>query len=78
MRASHAATISKVEDEYVFYLQSRGIPKHIAIQMIVEGFFSTIFDRMGNERVKDKLMKAVVRKMTGKQISTEELKEVLV
>ena len=63
VRASHAATISKVEEEYIFYLQSRGIPRNIAIQMVVEGFFSTIFDRMGNERVQEKLMAAVTRKM---------------
>ncbi len=63
VRASHAATISKVEEEYIFYLQSRGIPRNIAIQMIVEGFFSTVFDRMGNERVKEKLLATVTRKM---------------
>jgi Fe-S cluster assembly protein SufD len=65
VRASHAATISKVEDEYIFYLQSRGIPRKIAVQMIVEGFFSTVFDRMGSERVKEKLFEAVHRKMAG-------------
>lgn len=73
VRASHAATISKVEEEYVFYLQSRGIPHEDAIQMIVEGFFSTIFDRMGNERVKEKLMRTVTRKMTGEEQPIEEL-----
>lgn len=63
VRASHAATISQVEEEYVFYLQSRGIPRKIAVQMIVEGFFSTVFNRMKNERVKEKLMDAVLKKM---------------
>jgi len=63
VRASHAATISKVEEEYIFYLQSRGIPRQAAVQMIVEGFFSTIFARMGNERVQEKLMTSVTRKM---------------
>jgi Fe-S cluster assembly protein SufD len=65
VRASHAATISQVEDEYVFYLQSRGIPRDTAVKMIVEGFFSTVFNRMGNERVQERLMTAVQRKMAG-------------
>jgi Fe-S cluster assembly protein SufD len=63
VRASHAATVSQVEEEYIFYLQSRGIPRETAIQMIVEGFFSTVFNRMGNERVRARLMEAVTRKM---------------
>lgn len=63
VKASHAATISQVEEEYIFYLQSRGIPRKIAVHMIVEGFFSTVLSRMGNERVKTRLMDAVVEKM---------------
>ena len=65
VRASHAATIGKVEEEYIFYLQSRGIPRNIAVQLIVEGFLLTVFDRMGNERVKEKLLATVSRKMAG-------------
>jgi len=64
VRASHAATISQVEEEYIFYLQSRGIPRKTAVQMIVEGFFETVFARMGDERVREHLMDAVSRKMT--------------
>ena len=63
VRASHAATISQVEEEYVFYLQSRGIPRKVAVQMIVEGFFETVFARMGDERVREHLMDAVSQKM---------------
>lgn len=63
VRASHAATISQVEEEYVFYLMSRGIPRSIAVQMIVEGFFETVFARMGNERVRERLMEAVEQKL---------------
>ena len=65
VRASHAATISQVEEEYVFYLQSRGIPREKAVHMIVEGFFETVFNRMGNERVRQRLTEAVARKMVG-------------
>ncbi len=63
VRASHAATISKVEEDYIFYLQSRGIPREQAVALIVNGFFTTIFDRMGNERVRDKMIAAVAQRM---------------
>jgi Fe-S cluster assembly protein SufD len=65
VRASHGATVSKIEEEYVFYLMSRGIPRETAVRMVVEGFFYKVFDRMYNERVRDKLFKAVSAKIGG-------------
>lgn len=37
-RIEHEATVSKVSDEQLFYLMSRGIPEAEALQMIVMGF----------------------------------------
>jgi Fe-S cluster assembly protein SufD len=65
VRASHGATVSRVDEEYIFYLQSRGIPRSTAVRMIVEGFFSSIFDRMSQERVRQKLAAAVSEKIGG-------------
>jgi Fe-S cluster assembly protein SufD len=63
VRASHGATIGKIEEEYVFYLQSRGIPRKTAVRMVVEGFFYKVFDRMYNERVREKLYNVVSAKI---------------
>ncbi len=63
VRASHAATIGKIVEEYVFYLMSRGIPRRTAVRMVVEGFFYKVFDRMYNERVKNKLFEVVSAKI---------------
>jgi len=63
VRASHGSTTSKIDDEYVFYLMSRGIPRNTAIRMVVEGFFHKVFDRMYNERVREKLFNAVSAKI---------------
>lgn len=38
VRCSHAASVSTVSKEHLFYLQSRGIPSGQARSMIVEGF----------------------------------------
>ena len=65
MRASHGATVGKIDEEYVFYLMSRGISRNTAVRMVVEGFFYKVFDRMYNERVRDKLFKAVSAKIGG-------------
>jgi Fe-S cluster assembly protein SufB len=38
----HEATVSKIGDEQLFYLESRGIPKSQAESMIVNGFIEPI------------------------------------
>jgi Fe-S cluster assembly protein SufD len=63
VRASHGATIGRIDEEYIFYLMSRGIPRSTAVRMVVEGFFYKVFDRMHNERVREKLFNAVSAKI---------------
>ncbi len=63
VRASHGATTGKIDEEYIFYLMSRGIPRSTAVRMVVEGFFHKVFDRMYNERVREKLFNAVSAKI---------------
>lgn len=38
VKCSHAASISQIPEEHIFYLMSRGIPRLEAEEMIVEGF----------------------------------------
>lgn len=40
VRCSHAASVSNIPADHLFYLQSRGIPERQAEEMIVEGFLS--------------------------------------
>jgi Fe-S cluster assembly protein SufD len=63
VRASHGATVGRADEDHVFYLQSRGIPRNTAIQMITEGFFANVFDRMSQEKVREKLETAVAAKI---------------
>ena len=37
-RIEHEATVSKISEEQLFYLMSRGIPEEEAVEMIVMGF----------------------------------------
>jgi Fe-S cluster assembly protein SufD len=65
VRASHGATVGRVDEEHLFYLQSRGIPRSTAERMVVEGFFSGVFDRISQDRVREKLAAAVSAKISG-------------
>lgn len=40
VKCSHAATISKVPEEHLFYLMSRGLSKEASEKLIVDGFLN--------------------------------------
>jgi Fe-S cluster assembly protein SufD len=40
VKCSHAASVSRIPAEHLFYLQSRGIDQHTAEELVVEGFLS--------------------------------------
>ena len=54
-RCSHGATVGPLDDELIFYMQSRGIPADEAQEMLVDGFFAEVLDRVPSERVQDRV-----------------------
>lgn len=63
VRCTHGATISQVEEEHLFYLESRGIPRTEAQKLIVEGFFRPVIDRIPVEEIQGFLEGAIARKV---------------
>ncbi|MFQ5986047.1 MAG: SufD family Fe-S cluster assembly protein [Thermoplasmata archaeon] len=45
-RAKHAASVAQLDDDQVFYLMSRGIPRDRARRMLVEGFLTPIVEQV--------------------------------
>jgi Fe-S cluster assembly protein SufD len=52
VRCGHAASVGPVDDEAVFYLESRGIPHDEAERLIVTGFFQEVLDRVTIDEVR--------------------------
>jgi len=65
LRCTHGASTSRLNDEQIFYLMSRGLPRATAVRMMVDGFFGEIFDRIPVETVRAWLSGAIERKMAG-------------
>ena len=38
VKCSHAASVSRIPDEHLFYLQTRGLSQHAAEELVIEGF----------------------------------------
>ena len=59
VKARHGATVSQLEDEYVFYLRSRGIPAEEARRLLIQGFVGEILDRVKVEALRRSLRRVV-------------------
>jgi Fe-S cluster assembly protein SufD len=63
VRCTHGATIAQIEEEYVFYLMSRGITRTEAEKLIVDGFFDEVIERVPDESVQQTVRAAIDKKI---------------
>lgn len=63
VRCTHGSTSGRVDEELIFYAQSRGFTRAEAVRMIVTGFFQQIFDRITIESVREALGAAIARQV---------------
>jgi Fe-S cluster assembly protein SufD len=59
VRCGHAASVGPVEEDQLFYLMSRGIPRAEAEKLIVFGFFNEVLDRVTLEEVRESAARAI-------------------
>jgi Fe-S cluster assembly protein SufD len=51
VRCTHGATTGQIDEEELFYLASRGIPRSKAQRLIVHGFLQEVIDRVGDPMI---------------------------
>ncbi len=51
VKCSHGATTGKIDDSNIFYFLSRGIPRRMAEELMVFGFFEEIIEKFDNEEL---------------------------
>jgi len=59
IRCTHGAAVSPVDEELVFYLESRGLERDSAEQLIVEGFFQSTLAKLGVPVVEESVWSAI-------------------
>jgi Fe-S cluster assembly protein SufD len=65
VRCGHAASVGPVDDDTIFYLQSRGIPRADAERLIVTGFFQEVLDRVTIDEVREGAEMAIASELAG-------------
>jgi Fe-S cluster assembly protein SufD len=63
VRCGHAASVGPVDEDTIFYLTSRGIPRAEAERLIVIGFFQEVLDRVQIEQVRKNAELAILEEL---------------
>lgn len=63
VRCTHGATVGQLDDESVFYLRSRGIPKEEAIRVLIRAFADDIFENISSEPLHEHIQKLIFEKL---------------
>ena len=63
VKCSHGSTTGQVDETELFYLMSRGIPRHEAEKLVVFGFFGEVTSRVPLWGLKEKLDRAIEGKI---------------
>lgn len=59
VRCTHGATGGRVDEEEIFYAQTRGLTRREATRLVVTGFFQQVLDRITIESVREALSEVI-------------------
>jgi Fe-S cluster assembly protein SufD len=59
VRCTHGATVGQIDQEALFYMQSRGIPAGVARQLLIHAFAGEVLDLMKWQPAREKLAAAL-------------------
>jgi Fe-S cluster assembly protein SufD len=63
VKCSHASTVGPIDDDQLYYLESRGIPPEDAERLIILGFFDDVLERLPVSALSQGLRRSVVDKL---------------
>lgn len=61
VKASHAAGVGKMDEEHLYYLQTRGLTKKQAMQLITYGYLQPVIEVVQNEMLKARFETALAK-----------------
>lgn len=66
VKCSHGATTGNVNEDELFYMMQRGIPKRVAMQLMVFGFFEEVIEKVESDELADNLRELIRNKFESK------------
>jgi Fe-S cluster assembly protein SufD len=68
VRCSHGATTGNVDEAELFYMMQRGIPRRVAMQLMVFGFFEEVIEQINSDELAENLRQLIHNKFDSKLI----------
>ena len=65
VKATHSASVRKIDEEDVFYLESRGIRKEEANRILVSSFFGSIINAFPSRNERERFLESIAGKYEG-------------
>ncbi len=63
VKCTHGATTTRIDEEKVFYMMSRGIPRKKAEEQLVEGFYYPALNEIKDEETKEVLLNTLMERL---------------
>ena len=61
--AGHAASVGRVNEEQLYYLMSRGLPKKLAERLVIRGFLGPVLTSVPSISVRKRLSDMIEEKL---------------
>ena len=61
--ASHGGTVGEIDEAMVFYMQTRGLSRHDAVRLVVEGYFEPIVVQLDDEPLETLVRERIAAKL---------------
>ncbi|MGH2833286.1 MAG: SufB/SufD family protein [Solirubrobacteraceae bacterium] len=61
--ASHGGTVGELDEDVIFYMQSRGLDRPAAVRVIVEGFFEPLLSELRDEPLEEIVRAKIAAKL---------------
>ncbi len=63
VQASHAESTGQMDDDHLYYLQSRGLSEAQAIRLMVKGYLSSVTENIAEPSLKDLILEQIDKKV---------------
>ncbi len=67
VKCGHGATVGDLDQNHLFYLESRGIDREEAKRMLIEAFVAEVLDNVTDERVREALARLLRHRLDGRR-----------
>jgi FeS assembly protein SufD len=72
VKASHGGTVGELDQDQIFYMMTRGLPRAEAVRVLVEGYFEEVVQRLDDPGLEDLVRRRVAEKLHGAEEQVRE------